>query len=156
MEAKTVKTRCGVYGDNKDKQVSMWLKTGCALGRSVGWYRTKPHHFRNLVASARISFPPSGNGKAGASEIPSTVEESSVEEYATPNNTAGPVPAPSPSSFLENLSNDTVDASGTNWAKSYHGLSSEPFSQNIADILQAPLDPEDVEMKPGMLRPFLT
>ena len=38
---------------------------------------------------------------------------------------------------------------GTDWSKSYHGLSSQPFPKEIADILLAPLDPLDVEMKPG-------
>jgi len=81
------------------------------------------------------------------------VEEASVEEYPAPKNNANQAPAPSPPGFLESLSNDATaeDASGTNWAKSYHGLSSEPFSQNISDTLQAPLDPEDIEMKPDGL-----
>lgn len=38
---------------------------------------------------------------------------------------------------------------GTDWSKSYHGLSSQAFSKEIAEILLAPIDPLDVEMKPG-------
>jgi hypothetical protein len=38
---------------------------------------------------------------------------------------------------------------GTDWSKSYHGLSSQAFSKDIAEILLAPIDPQDVEMKPG-------
>ncbi|RDW66350.1 hypothetical protein BP6252_09985 [Coleophoma cylindrospora] len=34
------------------------------------------------------------------------------------------------------------------WTRSFHGLSAEPFSKEAADILLAPLDPEDVEVKP--------
>ncbi|KAH8154324.1 uncharacterized protein LAJ45_02092 [Morchella importuna] len=34
------------------------------------------------------------------------------------------------------------------WSKSFHGLSVEPFSKETADVLLAPLDPEDVEVKP--------
>jgi hypothetical protein len=37
-----------------------------------------------------------------------------------------------------------------NWSKSFHGLSVEPFSKETADVLLAPLDPEDVEVKPGI------
>lgn len=44
----------------------------------------------------------------------------------------------------ENL-NDAV----TDWSKSYFGLSTQAFSKDIADILLAPIDPMDVEMKPG-------
>ena len=38
----------------------------------------------------------------------------------------------------------------TDWSKSYHGLSAEPFSDHIRQILQTPVDPLDVECKPGM------
>lgn len=34
------------------------------------------------------------------------------------------------------------------WSRSFHGLSTEPFSPEAATILQAPLDPEDIEIKP--------
>ncbi|KAG8956734.1 hypothetical protein FRC04_000212 [Tulasnella sp. 424] len=37
------------------------------------------------------------------------------------------------------------------WSKSFHGLSTEPFSPEIAEILQAPVDPMDIEMKPDGL-----
>jgi hypothetical protein len=38
---------------------------------------------------------------------------------------------------------------GTDWSKSYHGLSTQAFSKEIAEVLLAPIDPLDVEMKPG-------
>jgi hypothetical protein len=41
----------------------------------------------------------------------------------------------------------------TDWSKSYHGLSTQAFSKDIADILLAPVDPMDVEMKPGLSPP---
>ncbi|KAF7877522.1 hypothetical protein EAF04_001199 [Stromatinia cepivora] len=34
------------------------------------------------------------------------------------------------------------------WTRSYHGLSSQPFSKEAADILLAPIPPDDVEVKP--------
>lgn len=34
------------------------------------------------------------------------------------------------------------------WSKSFHGLSVEPFSKEAADILLAPLETDDVEIKP--------
>jgi hypothetical protein len=34
------------------------------------------------------------------------------------------------------------------WTRSFHGLSVEPFSKDAADILLAPLESEDVEIKP--------
>jgi hypothetical protein len=35
------------------------------------------------------------------------------------------------------------------WARSFHGLSAEPFSKEVSDVLLAPVDPRDVEIKPG-------
>jgi len=39
----------------------------------------------------------------------------------------------------------------TDWSKSYHGLSSHAFPKDVADILLAPIDPLDVEVKPDGL-----
>jgi hypothetical protein len=51
------------------------------------------------------------------------------------------VPIGDESGFLAGDKND--------WSRSYHGLSSQPFPKEVADILLAPVDPLDVEMKPG-------
>ncbi|DAA79017.1 TPA_exp: Uncharacterized protein A8136_2802 [Trichophyton benhamiae CBS 112371] len=42
-----------------------------------------------------------------------------------------------------NVPNGHVD-----WTRSYHGLSAEPFSKEAAAVLLAPVDPDDVEIKP--------
>ncbi|KAI4189490.1 MAG: hypothetical protein L6R41_001452 [Letrouitia leprolyta] len=34
------------------------------------------------------------------------------------------------------------------WARSFHGLSTEPFSKEAAEALLAPISPEDIEVKP--------
>lgn len=34
------------------------------------------------------------------------------------------------------------------WARSFHGLSTEAFSKEAAEALLAPIDPEDIEVKP--------
>jgi len=42
--------------------------------------------------------------------------------------------------------------SATDWSRSYHGLSTEAFPSEVADVLQAPIEPLDIEMKPdGMI-----
>ncbi len=43
----------------------------------------------------------------------------------------------------------------TDWSKSYFGLSTEPFSPEIAQVLQEPLNPLDIEMKPGIFSALL-
>lgn len=37
----------------------------------------------------------------------------------------------------------------TDWSRSFSGLSQEAFTKEVAEILLAPLDPLDVEIKPG-------
>ncbi|KAF8914346.1 mitochondrial genome maintenance MGM101-domain-containing protein [Gymnopilus junonius] len=39
----------------------------------------------------------------------------------------------------------------TDWSKSYSGLSTSPFSKEISDVLMAPINPQDVEIKPDGL-----
>ncbi|KAJ6591363.1 mitochondrial genome maintenance MGM101-domain-containing protein [Mycena sp. CBHHK59/15] len=55
----------------------------------------------------------------------------------------------SPSSALPDLS--LGEDGATDWSKSYSGLSQQAFSQEIADVLLAPLDPMDIEIKPDGL-----
>jgi hypothetical protein len=56
-----------------------------------------------------------------------------------------------PSSPFPESATLSIDGSATDWSRSYHGLSVTPFEKQVADILLAPIDPADVEMKPGKL-----
>ena len=49
--------------------------------------------------------------------------------------------------FENELSLEAIDAVD----KHFSGLSSEPFESKVQEILSAPLDPKDVECKPGMI-----
>ena len=44
---------------------------------------------------------------------------------------------------LESASEEKID-----WTRSFHGLSAAPFPKEAADILLAPTDPDEVEIKP--------
>ena len=41
------------------------------------------------------------------------------------------------------------DGSPSDWSRSFHGLSSLPFDKEISEILLTPVDPIDIEIKPG-------
>lgn len=41
--------------------------------------------------------------------------------------------------------------SSQNWSTSFHGLSTQPFSREISDILMQPVDMDDIEIKPGKI-----
>lgn len=47
-----------------------------------------------------------------------------------------------------------VPNNGTDWSRSYSGLSTQPFSKEVTDVLLAPVNPLDVEMKPGKMLPI--
>jgi len=61
------------------------------------------------------------------------------------NKTASPAPNPYPETILD------VPLTGTDWSRSYTGLSTEPFPKELAEILMGPVDPMDVEIKPDGL-----
>ena len=44
---------------------------------------------------------------------------------------------------------------GSDWSTSFYGLSQQPFSKEVAEALLRPLEPDDVELKPGMSLPHL-
>lgn len=107
---------------------------------------------KNTKATDVGDYPPSLDevGIDIDSPVAGSSSASSKMSSSLPNpSISATTPQPTPSPFLENLSLDNGSVSGTDWSKSYHGLSSQPFSKEAADILQAPLDPSDVEMKPG-------
>ncbi|CAE7090461.1 unnamed protein product [Rhizoctonia solani] len=51
----------------------------------------------------------------------------------------------------EPLPDAPTGSNPTDWYTSYHGLSAQPFPKEVADILMAPIDPLDVEIKPDGL-----
>jgi hypothetical protein len=54
--------------------------------------------------------------------------------------------------FAESLQTPGYTSDGTDpsidWSSSFHGLSTTAFEPHVASILMAPLDPEDIEIKP--------
>ncbi|KAG0236258.1 hypothetical protein BGW41_000519 [Actinomortierella wolfii] len=44
-----------------------------------------------------------------------------------------------------------VTENGLDWTRSFAGMAVEPFEKEVADILMAPLDPEDIAIKPDGL-----
>ncbi|EGW34882.1 uncharacterized protein SPAPADRAFT_58009, partial [Spathaspora passalidarum NRRL Y-27907] len=57
-----------------------------------------------------------------------------------------PLDTPSP---VTNTASST--AAHVDWSDSFHGLGSQPFSREIIDILLAPIEPSDIEIKPDGL-----
>lgn len=49
---------------------------------------------------------------------------------------------------LEQTANGSGGGERVDWTRSFHGISSEPFPKEVADVLLAPIDPDEVEIKP--------
>lgn len=98
---------------------------------------------------------------------PSSTPTSSQAPRASATQPAAPRTAPSPpqqehslspsnSQSLHSLTDGLVDPPPTldenerqvDWTRSYHGLSSSPFTAEQSAILQAELHPDDIEIKP--------
>jgi hypothetical protein len=79
--------------------------------------------------------------------------EKSVTQVATSTLSAAPV-ATQPQHFPTTKQFDTSleepQENGHNWSSSFFGLSTERFPKEVADILLEPVNPDDVEIKPGM------
>ena len=64
------------------------------------------------------------------------------------NNTAESVPS-SATPGLPPLLDAPPPGGTTDWSRSYHGLSTQPFPPEVTNVLQADIDSLDIEMKPG-------
>jgi len=123
--------------------------------------------------SHTVSRPSSANKTPLAAQVSTTQPNSTqgnpeiVDSYPT---TASEIEADvaTQSEIINNTPPESIPSSGalalpplldtpptgstTDWSRSYHGLSTQPFPVEVADILQAPIEPLDIEMKPdGMI-----
>jgi len=87
-------------------------------------------------------------------QITTESETSNPEEKIDNNNNGNgnnTTPEGSPAAGIPPPSDMNGNGLGvpTDWSKSYHGLSSQAFSKEAAEILLSPVDPMDIEIKPG-------
>lgn len=106
------------------------------------------------VVKATASTSVAGAGDPSITEnLPDTSEEIDVSEAMGGSIPLETVPSSaSPSSPFPGDFTAAGDIGSTDWSTSYHGLSTQAFSKDIANILLAPVDDMDIEMKPGTFR----
>jgi len=92
--------------------------------------------FDDIDIDEPIPAPPSTNGSKLASEVakPAVASATTAQQSST--------------TLIEQQPSSSPPLLGDDWSKSYFGLSTQPFSAEVAEILQAPLNPNDIEMKP--------
>ncbi|OJT05418.1 Mitochondrial genome maintenance protein MGM101 [Trametes pubescens] len=142
-----------------------------SLASATRFYATAPSTYqrRSVVRKAPATTSSAAPGRANPSTvdtIPNTADEVDVpsEAYAMPaesvpsSSALRPSAAPAPESVVpvpfadsSAIGGSSKDPSTPDWSRSYFGLSTAPFPKEAADILMAPIDPLDVEMKPDGL-----
>ncbi|KAI2784446.1 mitochondrial genome maintenance MGM101 [Daldinia loculata] len=117
---------------------------------SIPQSQTQPS-IRTLVSTSKSKAASTVSTRAPASST-STPKSSSTPpspEAAAPSETRTPVPAvsgvplPDAPGAEEPNTGDPID-----WTQSYHGLGTSAFSPETSTVLQARLNPEDIEVKP--------
>ena len=124
----------------------------CVALRTRSYALSRPSPVKKIPLAARVNTTQtnSTNGKPETADTTRDIEEADI---ATQSEIIHSPPAESiPSSgalTLPPLLDTPPTGSATDWSRSYHGLSSQPFSLEVADVLQASIDPLDIEIKPG-------
>ncbi|ODM16625.1 hypothetical protein SI65_08132 [Aspergillus cristatus] len=101
--------------------------------------------------------PPSTSSTSSTPAFQSTTSSGSTS--GTPADRASRIVAPTPNhQTTPNISKtglsdkplelETTPEEKVDWTRSFHGLSAAPFPKEAADVLLAPTDPEEVEIKP--------
>ena len=130
------------------------IRTYVAVGGRSHTSRPSSANKTPLVAQVSTTQPNSTQGNpeivdsypTTASEIEADVATQSEIIDSTP-----PESIPSSGALaLPPLLDTPTTGSTTDWSRSYHGLSTQPFPVEVADILQAAIEPLDIEMKPGL------
>lgn len=103
---------------------------------------------RVLLAASRLA---TARTSANGLRLFATAAPASAESAPTPAAAKTTTAAASSSPPYPNESPDLYksDGSPSDWSKSFSGLGAQAFPKEAADVLMAPLDPSDVEIKPG-------
>ena len=112
-------------------RTAVLVRQTCSSSRSQG---ARFVLSRSAATSASVSR---ANGSTTPNPTPSRPKAAAATE------------SPPSTSVSETARDYNGDGSKSDWSRSYHGLSLEPFPKETANILQAPLNPEDIEIKPG-------
>jgi len=137
--------------------------TRLSLSQSRSIATTKPPTPRPAATSKATYTRPKFPAAKASTIVGKTSPEVLAEELDVPSDPSiPPESVPSSEALLQTApataytseagsSSAAPDGLPTDWSKSYFGLSAEPFSKEISEVLLAPTDPLDIEMKPDGL-----
>ncbi|KAH9999971.1 mitochondrial genome maintenance MGM101 [Russula vinacea] len=129
------------------------VRTYVAL-RTRSYALSRPSPVKKIPLAARVNTTQT-NSTNGKPETADTTTRDIEADIATSEIIHNTPPESIPSSgalSLPPLLDAPPAGSATDWSRSYHGLSTQPFSLEVANVLQASIDPLDIEIKPdGMI-----
>ncbi|KAF9235583.1 mitochondrial genome maintenance MGM101 [Melanogaster broomeanus] len=143
--------RLGLRATHSSRTAVVSLRTYATAARV---YTPRKPATNTRITKAPASTAVNGNGTSNAEIIESLPVDDIVEEF---DQEIPPESVPSSASLTTSQTafpGDLVsggDNAATDWSKSYYGLSTQAFSKDITEILLAPIDAMDVEMKPDGL-----
>lgn len=94
--------------------------------------------------SSDASYPDYGDDSLPGAKIGGESSQGASQAFANNNTT-----------MKDAVIGDNGVEDGQDWTRSFSGMAVEPFEREVADILMSPLDPDDIEIKPGTCSPFL-
>lgn len=133
----------------RHRTVSLYQQHRAVSSSTNRWQQNPPS-----AAQAQTSAP-APTKPASRTPTPQTAAPQVVQSNP-PNGNGNKNLSPATSESLRSLTDGLVDPPPTlneserqvDWTRSYHGLSSTPFTAEQSAILQAELHPDDIEIKP--------
>lgn len=114
----------------------------------AGWSPASTTYKKPASPSASPSTS-SSSSKPGYSSAARTTSPPPIEEAAAEFDTAPVSSAASQAPLIKVSEGGSAEENGQDWASSFFGLSTTPFSKEAAEVLMRPVKPEDIECKPG-------
>lgn len=166
-----LRTLLAFASNYKDQRNMQSIGKSTAIAARIVHRNVRQHQWRYSTAAAwDLMSPPSTATPSG----PSTSYRNTASPISTSRSTASsssedigdgepigdaasiaPAGTPAPSAFDGQLGiQEAQGGAPHDWSRSFHGLSYEPFRKEAAQVLQAPIDPLDIEVKPGMSTPL--
>lgn len=112
----------------------------------IGSKITKNSASNSASTSIPLSATTASPGQSAA--IDSHPATSAADLHPIPSTPTKPTSLADSNNGISNEPLPELDDATINWSHSFSGLSQQPFSKEVSEILMAPLDPHDVEIKP--------
>ncbi|CAM0142707.1 unnamed protein product [Umbelopsis sp. WA50703] len=109
---------------------------------------------KTITAKRPVTLRREQSTVKNSTKVSETTKQLEPEVKAVATSTEGQAWFPASQQFDTPVAEGIVleEASDTHdWSKSFHGLSTQPFSSEVAEVLMQPISPDDIEIKPDGL-----